>query len=31
VVQCASELSKLWPLRLRSGPRLPAKDAVAAE
>ena len=30
VMQSASELSKLWPLRLRSGMHLPAKDVAAA-
>ena len=30
VMQSASELSKLWPLRPRSGTRLPAKDVAAA-
>jgi DNA-binding IclR family transcriptional regulator len=29
VVQSASELSKLWPLRLRSGAHLPAKNVAA--
>lgn len=29
VVQSATELSKLWPLRFRSGTRLPPKDVAA--
>jgi len=30
VVQCASELSSLWPLRSRAGPNIPAKDVAEA-